>query len=101
GTYAGLREKIPYLRELGVNCIELLPVFEFDEFSNINANPETGEELLNFWGYNTVSFFAPKAGYAATGPFGMQADEFKTLVKELLKANIEIILDVVFNHTAE
>jgi isoamylase len=101
GTYAGLREKIPYLCELGVNCIELLPVFEFDEFSNINANPETGEALLNFWGYNTVSFFAPKAGYAATGTFGMQADEFKTLVKELHKANIEIILDVVFNHTAE
>ena len=79
----------------------MLPVFEFDEFSNINANPETGEALLNYWGYNTVSFFAPKAGYAATGPFGMQADEFKTLVKELHRADIEIILDVVFNHTAE
>ncbi len=101
GTFVGLREKIPYLRELGVNCVELLPVFEFDEFANINSNPQTGERLLNFWGYNTVAFFAPKAGYAATGPLGMQADEFKTLVKELHKANIEVILDVVFNHTAE
>ncbi len=101
GTFAGLREKIPYLREVGVNCVELLPVFEFDEFSNINRDPRTGEPLLNFWGYNTVSFFAPKAGYAATGPLGMQADEFKTLVKELHKADIEVILDVVFNHTAE
>jgi isoamylase len=101
GTFVGLREKIPYLRELGVNCVELLPIFEFDEFSNINSNPESGERLLNFWGYNTVAFFAPKAGYAATGPLGMQADEFKTLVKELHKANIEVILDVVFNHTAE
>ncbi|HEX3512995.1 MAG TPA: glycogen debranching protein GlgX [Trebonia sp.] len=101
GTFVGLREKIPYLRELGVNCVELLPIFEFDEFANINANPETGERLLNLWGYNTVSFFAPKAGYAATGSLGMQADEFKTLVKELHKANIEVILDVVFNHTAE
>ena len=101
GTFVGLREKIPYLRELGVNCVELLPIFEFDEFSNVNSDPETGKRLLNLWGYNTVAFFAPKAGYAATGPLGMQADEFKTLVKELHKANIEVILDVVFNHTAE
>jgi isoamylase len=101
GTFTGLREKIPYLRDLGINCVELLPIFEFDEFANINSNPESGERLLNFWGYNTVSFFAPKAGYAATGQFGMQADELKTLVKELHRAGIEVILDVVFNHTAE
>ena len=101
GTFAGLREKIPYLRELGVNCVELMPIFEFDEFSNINVNPETGEPLRNYWGYSTVAFFAPKSGYAATGAFGMQADELKTLVRELHKAGIEIILDVVFNHTAE
>ncbi|MFE9251219.1 glycogen debranching protein GlgX [Streptomyces sp. NPDC007088] len=101
GTYAGLREKIPYLKELGVNCLELLPVFEFDELDNPRVNPVTGERLYNYWGYNTVSFFAPKAGYAATGPFGMQADEFKSLIKELHKAGIEVVLDVVFNHTAE
>ncbi|MFJ6654801.1 glycogen debranching protein GlgX [Streptomyces sp. NPDC091377] len=101
GTYAGLREKIPYLRELGVNCVELLPVFEFDELDNPRTDPVSGERLHNYWGYNTVSFFAPKAGYAATGRFGMQADEFKSLVKELHKAGIEVVLDVVFNHTAE
>ncbi|MEV7967117.1 glycogen debranching protein GlgX [Sphaerisporangium sp. NPDC088356] len=101
GTYTGLREKIPYLRELGVNCVELMPVFEFDEFDNSRSNPVTGERLYNYWGYNTVGFMAPKAGYAATGRYGMQADEFKTLVKDLHKAGIEVILDVVFNHTAE
>lgn len=101
GTYAGLREKIPYLKELGVNAVELLPIFEFDELDNPRTDPATGERLHNYWGYNTVSFFAPKAGYAATGRFGMQADEFKSLVKELHKAGIEVILDVVFNHTAE
>lgn len=101
GTYAGLVEKIPYLRELGVNCVELLPVFEFDEFENSRIVPDTGERLYNYWGYSTVAFQAPKAGYAATGPFGMQCDEFRHLVKELHKAGIEIMLDVVFNHTAE
>src|SRR5690606_35811686 len=101
GTYAGLREKIPYLRRLGVNCVELLPVFEFDELDNPRTDPRTGDRLYNYWGYNTVSFFAPKAGYAATGRFGMQADEFKSLVKELHRAGIEVVLDVVFNHTAE
>jgi glycogen operon protein len=101
GTFAGIRDKIPYLKELGVNAIELMPIFEFDEFENSRTNPETGEMLLNYWGYSTVSFFAPKAGYAATGRLGMQADELKALVKELHKNGIEIILDVVFNHTAE
>ncbi|GAA2752362.1 glycogen debranching protein GlgX [Kitasatospora cinereorecta] len=101
GTFAGLREKIPYLKDLGVNCIELMPVFEFDEHDNPRTDPATGEPLLDYWGYNTVGFFAPKAGYAATGRFGMQADEFKALVKDLHAAGIEVILDVVFNHTAE
>lgn len=101
GTYAGLREKIPYLKELGVNCVELMPVFEFDEHDNPRSDPATGEQLLDYWGYNTIGFFSPKAGYAATGRFGMQADEFKTLVKKLHAAGIEVILDVVFNHTAE
>ena len=101
GTFAAIREKIPYLKELGVNCIELMPIFEFDEFEYDRMNPLTGERLVNYWGYSTVGFFAPKAGYAATGRFGMAADELKTLVKELHKNDIEIILDVVFNHTAE
>lgn len=101
GTYAGVIEKIPYLKQLGVNCVELLPIFEFDEFGNSRRNEETGELLLNYWGYNTVSFFAPKAGFAATGRFGMQGDEFKNLVKKLHAAGIEVMLDVVFNHTAE
>lgn len=101
GTFAGIRDKIPYLKELGVNAVELMPVYEFDEFENSRPNPQTGETLYNYWGYSTVGFFSPKAGYAATGKFGMQVDELKTLVKELHKNGIEVILDVVFNHTAE
>jgi len=101
GTYAGLVEKIPYLKDLGINAIELMPIFEFDEFENSRNHPDTGERLYNFWGYSTVGFFAPKAGYAATGKSGMQVDEFKQLVKSFHKAGIEVILDVVFNHTAE
>lgn len=101
GTYAGIVEKIPYLKELGINAVELMPVFEFDEFENSRIHPDAGERLYNYWGYSTVAFFAPKAGFAATGKYGMQVDEFKQLVKELHRANIEVILDVVFNHTAE
>lgn len=101
GTFAGIREKITYLKQLGVNAIELMPIYEFDEFENSRLNLQTGEMLLNYWGYSTVGFFAPKAGYAATGKFGMQVDELKTVIKELHKNGIEVILDVVFNHTAE
>jgi glycogen operon protein len=101
GTFAAIRDKIPYLKQLGVNCVELLPVYEFDEFENSRLHPQTGEQLLNYWGYSTIGFFAPKAGYAATGRLGMQVDELKTLVKELHRHDIEVILDVVFNHTAE
>lgn len=101
GTFAGLIERIPYLKDLGINCIELMPIFEFDEFENSRTNPETGEPLMNYWGYSTVGFFAPKAGYAATSAFGMQADELKNLVKECHANGIEVWLDVVFNHTAE
>ncbi|MGJ3240354.1 MAG: glycogen debranching protein GlgX [Anaerolineae bacterium] len=102
GTFSAIREKIPYLKELGVNCIELMPIFEFDELEySDRINPETGEPLMNYWGYSSVGFFAPKAGYAATGSFGMQIDEFKNLVKELHANGIEVWLDVVFNHTAE
>ena len=102
GVFAGIREKIPYLKELGVNCIELLPIYEFDEFEHSREDPKTGRQLVgNYWGYSTLGFFAPKAGYAATGKLGMQVDEFKALVKELHRNNIEVFLDVVFNHTAE
>jgi len=101
GTYAGLVEKIPYLKALGVNCVELMPIFEFDEFENSRVEPQSGELLLNYWGYSTVGFFAPKAGYARTGAFGMEADEFKTMVREFHRHGIEVMLDVVFNHTAE
>ncbi len=102
GTFAGIRQKIEYLKTLGINCIELLPIYEFDEFENSRVDPETGRQLVgNFWGYSTLGFFAPKSGYAATGKLGMQVDEFKALVKELHRNGIEVFLDVVFNHTAE
>lgn len=99
GTFAGIIEKLPYLKELGVNCIELMPIFEFDEFEN--SRVVDGKRLYNYWGYSTVDFFAPKAGYAASAPFGMEADELKGLIKRLHKNGIEVVLDVVFNHTAE
>jgi len=101
GTFAAIREKIPYLKELGINCLELMPIFEFDEWESNRRHPETGELLVNYWGYSTLGFFAPKGGYAATGKYGMQVDELKTLIKDLHKNGIEVILDVVFNHTAE
>jgi glycogen operon protein len=101
GTYDALRQKIPYLKDLGVNCVELMPVFEFDEFENSRIHPETGELLLNYWGYAPVAFFAPKSGYAASGERGGEMNELKTLIKELHANGIEVILDVVFNHTAE
>ncbi|MBO4405093.1 MAG: glycogen debranching protein GlgX [Treponema sp.] len=101
GTYAGFVEKIPYLKYLGVNAVELLPVFEFDENENSNLNPRTGGKLKNYWGYSTVNFFSPKAGYAFDKTPGACVNEFKSLVKALHKEGIEVILDVVFNHTAE
>src|SRR6266496_847931 len=104
GTFAAIREKIPYLKALGINCVELLPIYEFDEFENSRPHPQTGEMLMNYWGYSTVGFFAPKAGFAATGrrhDGTMIADELKTLVKELHQNGVEVFLDVVFNHTAE
>ena len=101
GTYAAIREKIPYLLELGVNAVELMPIQEFDELESDFFNPTTGDKLMNYWGYSTVGFFAPKAAYAATGHLGMEADELKALVKLLHRHGIEVILDVVFNHTAE
>jgi isoamylase len=101
GTYLGLIEKIPYLQKLGVNCVELMPVFEFDEWENHRTNPLSGGRLCNYWGYSTVGFFAPKSGYAATGHYGKQAAEFKQLIHALHEAGMQVMLDVVFNHTAE
>ena len=99
GTFAAIYEKIPYLKELGVNCIELMPIFEFDEFENYREI--NGRKLYNYWGYSTVDFFAPKAGYAASAPIGLEADELKNVIMALHCNGIEVILDVVFNHTAE
>jgi isoamylase len=101
GTFDAIREKIHYLKEIGVNCVEFMPVFEFDEFENSRICKDTGEQLLNYWGYAPVAFFAPKVGYAATDQLGGEVNEFKKLIKELHANGIEIILDVVFNHTAE
>ena len=101
GTYRGFEEKAEYLRNLGVTAVELLPVFEFDENENANTNPRTGETLVNYWGYSTIGFFAPKTSYAADRSPGGPVREFKQMVKTLHKAGIEVILDVVYNHTAE
>ncbi len=101
GTYLGLIEKIPYLKELGITAVELLPVTEFDETENVNRNPCTGEKLLNLWGYSPIAFFAPKAAYASNGRNGGQVNEFKEMVKAFHRAGIEVILDIVFNHTGE
>ena len=101
GTYKGFIQKIPYLKELGITAVEFLPIFEFDENENGNIDPKTGEKLKNFWGYSTIGFFAPKTTYSADLTPGSSVKEFKELVRELHKAGIEVILDVVYNHTAE
>ncbi len=101
GTYRGLIEKIPYLKDLGVTTIELMPVHEFNEQNVLGINPQTGQPLRNYWGYDPVSFFAPKASYSSAGGLGQQKLEFKEMVLALHRAGIEVILDVVFNHTAE
>jgi isoamylase len=101
GTYRGLMEKIPYLQELGVTAVELMPVYEFNESQALGTDPQTGRALANYWGYDPVSFFAPKASYSSAGGLGQQKLEFKEMVRALHHAGIEVILDVVFNHTAE
>jgi isoamylase len=101
GTFRGIVEKIPYLQELGVTAVELMPVTEFDEDDNDHRNPLTGERLRNFWGYQPVSFFAPKASYGGDGGPVQAVLEFKEMVKALHEAGIEVILDMVFNHTGE
>ncbi len=99
GTYQGIIEKIPYLQELGITAVELMPVTEFDENDNVFRNPASGKLLKNFWGYNPVSFFALKSGYAADPH--QHINEFKAMVLALHQAGIEVILDMVFNHTGE
>jgi isoamylase len=101
GTYAGLVEKLAHLESLGITAIELLPVQEFNEFAFAHADRSTGSDLKDYWGYNTVGFFAPKASYSSAGGLGEQTRAFKELVKACHRAGIEVILDVVFNHTAE
>jgi len=101
GTYQGLIEKIPYLKDLGITSLELLPIQEFDEFENPRYSPTTSKPLAQYWGYSTLAFFAPKGLYSSSGAMGQQVTEFKTMVRELHAAGIEVILDVVFNHTGE
>jgi isoamylase len=101
GTFAGLTEKIPYLKSLGVTAVELMPIYDFEEDENPWINPLTGEKLFDYWGYNPISFFAPNTAYSSDMSDIGPVDEFKQLVKSLHKAGIEVILDVVFNHTAE
>ena len=99
GTFAGLIEKIPYLKDLGITAVELLPVFDFDETDVLRV--VDGKPLHNFWGYSTIGYFAPQSFYCLEPEFGGHLREFRDLVKAMHKAGIEIILDVVFNHTDE
>ena len=99
GTFEGIREKIPYLKDLGITAMELMPVFEFDE--TMGKREVNGRTLLDYWGYNPVSFFSPNTSYTAKKEFNREGDELKDLIKDLNSNGIEVILDVVFNHTAE
>ena len=99
GTFDAIMEKIPYLKELGVTAVELMPIFEFDEM--LSRRDFYGRDLMDYWGYNTVCFFAPNTSYASTREHNHEGDELKTMIKELNENGIEVFLDVVFNHTAE
>lgn len=99
GTFSGVMEKIPYLKSLGINAIELMPVFEFDEMKD--CREVDGKQVLDYWGYNTVSFFAPNTSYAGTTEYNREGNELKNLIRALHENGIECFLDVVFNHTAE
>ncbi len=101
GTFLGLTEKIPYLQDLGVTAVELLPVNEFEEADTDRWNPKLGTSLLNLWGYQPIAFFAPNASYAQNPRDGSVVNEFKEMVRRFHAAGIEVILDVVFNHTCE
>lgn len=99
GTFHAIMEKIPYLKELGINAIELMPIFEFDEMRDYRV--VDGHAVMDYWGYNTVSFFAPNTSYASDSEGNHVGRELKTMIKALKDNGIEVILDVVFNHTAE
>lgn len=99
GTFAGLMEKIPYLKELGVNAVELMPIFEFDEMKD--SRIVDGHQVVDYWGYNTVSFFAPNTSYTGAAEYNREGTELKQLIRALNENGIECFLDVVFNHTAE
>jgi len=101
GTYRGLTEKIPYLKDLGVTAVELMPVQEFNENIAKRTDRPLGQPLTNYWGYDPVVFFAPKASYSSAGGVGQQTLEFKEMIQAFHRADLEVILDVVFNHTAE
>ncbi len=101
GTFLAIIEKIPYLKSLGINAIELMPIFEFNECENPHLNPKTGQKLTNFWGYSTINFFTPMNRYSSSQGWVAAMDDFRTLVKEMHKNGIEVYLDVVYNHTAE
>src|ERR1700758_430532 len=101
GTFSGLVEKIPYLKELGITAVELLPVMDFDDKEVMHLSPVDGKPLRNFWGYSTHSFFAPKCAYCVSFEQGSHLRDFRDMVKAFHKAGIEVILDVVFNHTGE
>lgn len=101
GTFRSLTEKIPYLKDLRVTAIELMPVTEFNENELMRLNPVTTQKLRNYWGYNPVAFFAPKQSYSIGGALGRQTLEVREMVKALHRAGIEVILDIVLNHTAE
>jgi len=101
GTFRGLVERIPHLKDLGVTAVELMPVQEFNERHLLRINPQTGERLKNYWGYDPLCFFAPKASYASVREAGAQVLEFKEMIRTFHQAGLEVILDVVFNHTVE
>lgn len=101
GTFLGIIEKIPYLKKLGVNAVELMPIFEFDECQNNHINPKTGAPLKNMWGYSTINFFSPMNRFSTSKGWNAALDDFRTLVREMHKNGIEVYLDVVYNHTAE
>lgn len=99
GTFAGILEKLPHLLALGINAVELMPVFEFNELED--ARIIDGKTLYNYWGYNTVSFFSPNTSYSSENEYNREGNELKQMIRVLHEHGIEVILDVVFNHTAE
>lgn len=99
GTFSGIMEKIPYLKDLGITAVELMPIFEFDEMKD--SRMVDGKQVVDYWGYNPVSFFAPNTSYAGKPEYNREGNELKTLVRALHDNGIECFLDVVFNHTAE